>query len=352
MAKAKVTDYLYAWMDPNVAINKDGELVHANGLFDSGSSSSTPLSSTAIDSFRRAIDDPLYFIGGQYGTEMDNRRATADNDYVNGGNGYSGYNFDDPFWNSLSTAEKRSFIDSYGSAVSPELIQQHLNELSAIGDFNQKAPTFNWNADDVYKDIDADLKSVYDPMYARLDNEIKANTNSFNEQLQANADYYNKQASGLLSNQYRANAQTYDALQSDMRRTRQTALEAGASAGIRLAGNVNTLLTAQNKQSQTAMDTSNALAEMMLQQRNAAAGIRSDYRNYMSGVNDRRNSLDMQKQSMRGNEYDRRYQGAQDTYASQMDNFNTNKTDWENKFSNISPSNKFASSYQNWYRNN
>lgn len=351
MAKAKWYDYLWAWADPYVAINKNGDLVHANSLFDSGGAS-TPLSDTALSSAYKALYDPFYSMGGQYATEMDNRRATADNDYVNGGNGYSGYNFDDPFWNSLSTAEKRSFIDSYGDTASPELIRQHLNELSAIGDFNQKAPTFNWNADDVYKNIDTDLKSVFDPMYARLDEEIKSNTDSFNEQLRSDAEYYNKKASGLLSNQYLANAQTYDALQSDMRKARQTALEAGASAGIRLAGNINALLTAQNKQSQTAMDTSNALAEMMLQQRNAAAGIRSDYRNYMSDANERRNSLDMQKQSMRGDEYDRRYQGAQDTYASQMDKFNTDKTDWENKFSNISPSNKFTSSYQNWYRNN
>ena len=169
---------------------------------------------------------------------------------------------------------------------------------------------------------------------------------------------YNRQASGLLSNQYLANAQTYDALQSDMRKARQNALEAGASAGIRLAGNVNTLLSAQNKQSQTAMDTSNALAEMLLQQRNAAAGIRSNYRNEMSeidslktGYNLDRTNLDNQYRNTRENMYNSRYNALMGDYNAKMSEYNNNVTNWENQFDSLSTDNAFADPYKTYLRN-
>jgi hypothetical protein len=50
---------------------------------------------------------------------------------------------------------------------------------------------------------------------------------------------------------------------------------------MRLAGNINTLLSTQNKQSQTSLETANQLAQMMVNQRNAEASVRARYGDYM-----------------------------------------------------------------------
>lgn len=293
----------------------------------------------------------------------------------------------DAFWQGLSDEQRKAILKKYRTdgetkswdnlfgllttdaySIDTEALLADLQELSAIGDFNLTKPLYSkyvQDSDTIYSTIDQELAKDYDSAYSRIDDaidslNIEANQarQSYEDQLNTNADYYNRQASGLLSNQYLANAQTYDALQSDMRKSRQNALEAGASAGIRLAGNVNALLSAQNKQSQTAMDTSNALAEMLLQQRNAAAGIRSDYRNYMSDINSRktgydleRTNLDTQRRTERENLYNQRYNTQLNDYNRAISDYDTAKTDWEDKFNRLG-GNKLASQYQNYYLNN
>ena len=203
------------------------------------------------------------------------------------------------------------------------------------------------NAKNVKQNATPELAGYYSDARNRLDTEEAEMRQDYLDQLQTSSDYYNRQAKTLLSNQYLANAQTYDALQSDMRKARQNALEAGASAGLRLAGNVNALLSAQNKQSQTAMDTSNALAEMLLQQRNAAAGIRSDYRGYMSNLNQRRTDLDTQQRSERESLFNSRYGAQVNDYDRAVNTYNSKLTDYENQFTK-DPTNKVSSAYQSY----
>lgn len=272
------------------------------------------------------------------------------------------------FWNSLSSTEKQALLESYlGDAESKygvgytqqeydiDSLLDDLEELSGIGSMPDiSEPVYEdyvQNSTDLYRDIDSELNPFYNQANQRLDEESALMRQDYRDQLQSSADMYNRQASGLLSNQYLSNAQTYDALQSDMRKARQNALEAGASAGIRLAGNVNALLTAQNKQSQTAMDTSNALAEMLLQQRNAAAGIRSDYRNYMSDVNQRKTNLDTQRRSERENLYNQRHSAQIEDYNTAQNTYNSKMYNWENEFNNVDPTNKAVSAYQSYMRN-
>lgn len=280
------------------------------------------------------------------------------------------------FWNSLSEAEKLNYLDQFTGdtrlsyngayAISPFSatdqntvydIESFLADIDALSDieaFDLSEPVYGDFVDssaDLYNAIDQELAGHYDAARQRLTDEAEAMRQSYADQLKTSSDYYDRQASGLLSNQYLANAQTYDTLQSDMRKARQNALEAGASAGIRLAGNVNALLTAQNKQSQTAMDTSNALAEMLLQQRNAAAGIRSDYRNYMSDNNQRMTDLDTQQRSEREALFTQRRSNQEGDYNRAVANYDTRKRAYEDQFTK-DPTNKFSSEYQTYmYRN-
>lgn len=93
------------------------------------------------------------------------------------------------------------------------------------------------------------------------------------EQLGLLKSQYNTLSSNLLSKDYQNSMRNVDTLNSQMNRARQNALTAGASAGLRIASNVNTLLSNQNKQSQQSLDTANQLSQMLLNQRSAAQSI-------------------------------------------------------------------------------
>ena len=347
--KATPLEKFYAFLSPDVAVNKDGYLVSADSWWDGGQNSTDYLSDTSVDAFNRyySLSDV-----GDYATEADRQNAlysVLDNNRINVIDSYSALD-SNPFWKSLSPEQKSDYIRAYGVDASPELLKKHLDELASIGSA-PIAPTFNYDPAKIESDVDAYLAQPYADARNRLNSEEAMLTKSYEDQLQTSTDMYNRQASGLLSNQYLANAQTYDALQSDMRKARQNALESGASAGIRLAGNVNALLTAQNKQSQTAMDTSNALAEMLLQQRNAAAGIRSDYRGYMSDLNQRRTNLDAQQRSERQGLINDKTDQAYRQYEADTTNYNNALTNWENKGNSVDPSNNFTSGYLTYVRN-
>ena len=110
----------------------------------------------------------------------------------------------------------------------------------------------------------------------------------YNDERQSLASKYNTARSDLLSSQYQQNAQLMGTLTSQLDKQQRNALEAGASAGIRLANNVNTLLSAQNKQSQTSLETANQLSQMMVNQRNAEASSRRSYFNEQKDIKDAR----------------------------------------------------------------
>lgn len=283
---------------------------------------------------------------------------------------------EDSYWNSLSDAEKRDYLKTYMTSggevkdirtmwgllpgksyeVPIESILNHIEELNDWGlPPDLVAPVYSdyvQSSEDIYKGVDAELDKIYGAANARLDEEQAFMRQDYLDQLNANAAMYDRQASNLLSNQYLANAQTYDALQSDMRKARQNALEAGASAGVRLAGNVNALLSAQNKQSQTALDTSNALADMLLQQRNAAAGIRSDYRGYMSDHNQRRTDLDRQRSSDRADMYNQRYNEQTADYERARRDYDDSMNAYADRGSYISDTNAMKPGYEVWATKN
>lgn len=321
--KAKWWEYPIAFFDPNIDIADDGTLVSPDGV---------PLSSRYVPKHMGISGDSLAAMGMSSRTWGE--EVAALNNLLSGSK----------VWDMLSNTEKADIISQYGTAYSRDRIIDDIAALDEIESFNLKNPVMSDYVDsseDLYASIDNELAPIYDSAVQRLDDEMGVMRQDYLDQLKSSADMYNRQASGLLSNQYLANAQTYEALQSDMRKSRQNALEAGASAGIRLAGNINTLLTAQNKQSQTAMDTSNALAEMLLQQRNAAAGVRSDYRNYMSDANQRRTNLDVQRQTHRDNLYSDRHNAQLNDYDRAVADYTAKETNYANQYATIPAGNKF-----------
>lgn len=279
------------------------------------------------------------------------------------------------FWNSLTDSQKLALISNYESEVknpdnlyglidtytyNPEDILADLEELSKLDNFSLEKPTY----ESISKDVERDINPYYDDAKARalesynttiqsLDDNLARTRKTYDDQFKTMNELYSQASSNLLSNQYLSNAQTFDTMQSDMRRARQNALEAGASAGVRIAGNVNAILSAQNKQSATAMETSNALAEMLLQQRNAAAGLRSEYGKYMSDTNTAKaNAKTSYNNSLTDLDTDYRTELSDRTnnrYQNEMSDYTSAKQDWENQFTNLTnKGNSLASPYQTW----
>jgi hypothetical protein len=123
-------------------------------------------------------------------------------------------------------------------------------------------------------------------------------------------------------------------MSSDMARARRNAIEAGASAGVRIAGNVNALLSAQNKMSQQSLETSNQLAQMLVNQRNAEAGLRNQWRDVKMST------------------YDRTQNRAQSMYSTEQAKYDDNTKRWQTEIDKkLSPSNRLGDRMSQYYTN-
>lgn len=251
------------------------------------------------------------------------------------------------FWDSLSNAEKKSYLNKeefirkldggsrnlwgLGGKIyeyDTDLMLAQLKMLNDIGSM----PTMEDALNDIMNGEDA-ITNAY------LDNlaEVEARqTQNFKDQLAENQATFDNYRSQILSNQHQQNAQLMGTYTSEMSKARRNALEAGASAGLRLAENINTTLSVQNKQAQTSLETSNQLAQQLLNQRQAAAGIRSDYntmldnnaaerRGYIESsanrvYNDRKNAWD---NSFPETAFTDAYKAS--VYRKQQSQYNTNK---------------------------
>ena len=140
----------------------------------------------------------------------------------------------------------------------------------------------------IYKDAQSAINTENEELLSLLDNNLNRTLNTYNKmygQEMSNLNQmYNDYARQLLSRDYMKNSQLMGSVQSSLDRSRQNALEAGASAGLRLASNINTILSTQNKQTQQSLETANNLAQQMLNQRQAAMGLRSDYNNAVNNA--------------------------------------------------------------------
>lgn len=144
---------------------------------------------------------------------------------------------------------------------------------------------------------------------------------------------YGSMRQNLLATQTRQNAELMDTMRSEMSRSRRNALEAGASAGIRLADNINIMLSNQNKQAQTSLETSNQLAQMAINQRAARSQATGQYNQYMQQNFDSRNELRSQGLSEANSRYnadvsdwERRNTQWRDEHASHFNTVNAYQT--------------------------
>ena len=163
-----------------------------------------------------------------------------------------------------------------------------------------------------------EASALYSSMYDELAQLAEERKNSYGTELANISNMYGSLRSNLISQQYQQNAQLMDTLQSNMDRNRRNALEAGASAGIRIADNINTLLTVQNKQSATSMETANQLSQMMINQRNAEASARNSYNDYMTQNTMNRQNLKREEESYARDLANTNYTAARDSYVNKM----------------------------------
>ena len=195
--------------------------------------------------------------------------------------------------------------------------EQLLKDLSELAAINEEYDALG-NAP-IYEDYLNSARQEASDLYGGMIGELQAladtRTNQFNEDMANLQNDYQSARSGLITRQYQQNAQTMDTLQSGMDRARRNALEAGASAGIRIAGNVNTLLSAQNKQAATSMDTANQLSQMMINQRNAESGLRSNYNDYMTQNTTQRQGLQREQDSYARGLAQTNFDAASSSYA-------------------------------------
>lgn len=259
----------------------------------------------------------------------------------------NGYNFD--FINKMSDAELQSYLNEYvqdsGSNDLFKLVQNYdLDANDVLKDLEElqwaerpEAPNYS----QIYKDADLAIQKENADLNALYDDILNRQTANYQQQMQDLNSSYNDYRRQVLSNDYIQNAQLMNTVNSSLSKSRQNALQAGASAGLRLANNVNTLLSAQNQQASQSLQTSNNLAQMLLNQRQAAAGIRSDYNSAL-------NQNAANKANVKAGTAERveNYAGSrmgtqQAIYQNQMDN-------WENDYSAKYSNNPFADVYKNY----
>ena len=198
------------------------------------------------------------------------------------GDQYAGI-LNNPYWQQLEYPEKIALLQeyslgSYTGALKNINFDQLQADLAEFYSIPTDAP--------IYTDF-VDVDSALSDAQAAIDAENEQLLASLNEDLQRTGESYTQAKDSLLTGQYQRNMQTIDTLANDMARARRNAIESGASAGIRIAENVNALLTAQNKMSQQSLETSNQLAQMLLNQRSAEAGLRNQWHDAQMSTYDR-----------------------------------------------------------------
>lgn len=222
-------------------------------------------------------------------------------------------------------------------------IDDALRDLAEIQEYDALGMPVLEDANTTYQKALATINQENAEIEAMYDQLLSQQRTGYQQQLQDVNRAYGDYRQQVLGNQYAQNAQLLGTAQSTMSRARQRALEAGASAGVRLAGNVNTLLSMQNQQASQSLQTSNNLAQMLLNQQQAAAGIRGDFQGALASDTSRRADL-RRGSAERANAYgNSMLQTNQSIYDQQMQR-------WENDFDTNLGNNPFADVYRQQLR--
>lgn len=187
------------------------------------------------------------------------------------------------FWRTRTKAEQDAIIREYfrsgyldrNKSVAWDILLRDLGEYSQVPEMPDASEYIR------------DYNTIYGAAKADIEAENQMLLDSLNAELSNIGDAYSNQRNQMLANQYMLQQQTVDTMASEMSRARRNAIEAGASAGVRIAGNVNAMLSTQNKLSQQSLETSNQLAQMLVNQRNAESGLRKQWRDTQMSTYDR-----------------------------------------------------------------
>lgn len=272
--------------------------------------------------------------------------------------------------NSLDNASLGAILNQYYESENIFGGKKHtFNEDAAISDLENligslegyEAPVAP-NFDEIYEDAQNMVNLENEELLKSLEEQYKGNLNlldenaarqtqMYNDELANINSMYNDYSRQLLTNDYMKNAQLMGTVQSALSKSKQNALEAGASAGSRLAENINTIMATQNKQTQQSLETSNQLAQAMLNQRQAAAGIRGNYNDMLNSNTQSRIGLASdygnaqrnikQDSAFKATNYaNQQFQTQNSIYQNQMDNYD--------RMMATQSSNPFYGSYQSY----
>ena len=183
-------------------------------------------------------------------------------------------------------------------------------------------PDYYKIASDADAAIDAENKELLD-LYDSMANEGLATNNQM----------YNDYVGQMLSNQAQSQNMLQGSVRSELNRAQRNAINRGATAAMKLVSNINAQLGMQNQAAQQSLETSNNLAQALLNQRQAAMQIRDQHTmnkaNLISGSAERKAS----------------YRNQMVNEADDMYNRNMNK--WENDVSGYAGSSVWGDLHRN-----
>lgn len=252
------------------------------------------------------------------------------------------------------------------------------NELEALLDYyTDNSGFWFFNRDDI--DEDAFLRDYndylkwkeevgpmpedidYDALYAAADSSIdrEANLinqiyddtledtkNIMNQALEENSAAFQDYRSQVLTNDAMNQQAIAGATRYELDRQQRNAISRGASAAQRLVTNINTSLGMQAQSAQHALDTSNVLAQQLLNYRTAQSNIRSGYANAVAERGSQRAAL------MNGM-FERKQAARSRAGAEAKQRYNDAMEQWERKINSYGGSSPFVDFYRNsQYRNN
>lgn len=179
----------------------------------------------------------------------------------------------------------------------------------------------------------AQINAIYDQILGRS-NEL------FQDEMEANNQAYNDFANQTLSSQAQAQNMMQGSVRSELNRSQRNAISRGATAAMRLVSNINTQLGLQNQAAQNALNTSNILAQSLLNQRQAAASLRQDYTNNLNQDADRRAGLIQGSAERRTSYANARLNQANAIHDQKLDQ-------WNNRLNSYGGTNPYVNTYRN-----
>jgi len=224
-----------------------------------------------------------------------------------------------------------------------------LNDIRKLANLPE-APEM-YDAEAIKSQINQDIDAENQNILGLYDKNLDIQKNIYANQMSTLNRGYNDYARQVLSNDYQKNATLMGALSGSLDKSRRNALEAGANAGLKIAGNINTVMSAQNKQTATSLETANNLAQQLLNQQNAAMGISNNWANTLSQDTQNRASLQRGNVERKQSAYTDALSNAQLDYNNKMDRYNEataatrNSTPFGESYINYNKQKRYSDTY-------